>query len=1116
MKKLLTFFVAMIASISLMAQVTTSSISGKITDNNKGTLPGATVVATHTPSGSQYYAVADANGNYRLLNIRPGGPYTIEYRMVGFQTVKQEGVTATLGETKILNVRLNEEAIGLGEVTISAEAISNGMDSDRAGATTTVSTEQIATLPTITRSLNDVLALTPQAATTSNGLAIGGGNYRSSYVTVDGAAFNNAFGIGGNLPAGGSPISLDAIEAMTINVTPFDVRHSGFTGGAINAVTKSGTNNWHVSVYDYFTNDGLIGTKYGVKDELGNYPDRLKLSSSLDNTIGVSVGGPIVKDKLFFFVNFEYQSDVDPGQTQFARESEDDDFGGTTQYNRPTVAKMDEIKNYLKNTYNYDPGRYQNYSASTPDLKLLARLDWNISDKDKFNIRYSLVKNKYSTAPSSSINPLSSSVYNRNTYGRTSEYALYFESNRYFQEQNFSSVAAEWNHSFMSGRANNMLRATYSHQYEPRSFVGDLFPTVDILEPLEDGTPAVYTSFGPDPFTYGNLRDVQTVVATDEVTYLTGIHNFTFGAQYEFDNTKNGFMQGGAGYYVYNSWDDFVNNANPRAFAITYGNNEKHEQVYPSFNYMQGSLYAQDEMTLSERFKLSLGLRVELPYYPSIAGYNYNKEFAEGWDEVVNTLDEEGNIVSTENVHHAIADGNNSMSGRSTTDMPKAHVNFSPRLGFNWDLAGDRKYILRGGSGLYTGRLPFVWIVSTVGNSNCLQNQYINSNEEEQIKFFTNPTEIINNNSSLLLTGDLPAPQSTTLMDKDLCMPQTWKSSLAFDAELPGGIKATLEGIYNKDITSVAVTKLGIVEDGTIQLPGEPEARMKWKSEGIKNSVGGTVTPYYITNTDKNGYYYSGTAQLSKDFKCGLNLMAAYTYAEGKNVTDAIGDQVTSAFSTNAFGVNGSNVHELGYSSYVSPHRILLNAGWTWATGQHTTEQIGLYYEGFNHCYIGGYSYTRYSYTMTSNVNGDGGSNSLVYIPTESQLLAEGSPYTNAEEFNDFIKADKYLSAHRGQYAERGGAIAPWRHTFNFKYERTYKFHGGESVSFGIDVKNIANLFYRGWGNMQRLSSSDILKLNGNGSEENPYTYTFTNPTWNTYASTYSTWSAALNLRFNF
>ena len=1108
MKKLLTFFVAMIASISLMAQVTTSSISGKITDNNKATLPGATVVATHTPSGSQYYAVADANGNYRLLNIRPGGPYTIEYRMIGFQTVKQEGVVATLGETKILNVRMNEEAIGLGEVTVSAEAISNGMDSDRAGATTAIDNEQITTLPTISRSLNDVLALTPQAASTSNGLAIGGGNYRQSYVTVDGAAFNNAFGIGGNLPAGGSPISLDAIEAMTINITPFDVRHSGFTGGAINAVTKSGTNNWHASVYDYFTNDGLIGTKYGKKDELGNYPDRLMLSNSLDNTIGLSVGGPIVKDKLFFFVNFEYQSDIDPGQTHFARESEDDEWGGGTQYSRPTVERMDMIKDYLMKTYGYDPGRYQNYSASTPDYKLLARLDWNAGDKDKFNIRYSLVKNKYSSNPSNSVNPIVPNPYNRNTYGRTSDCALYFESNRYFQEQNFSSVAAEWNHSFLSGRGNNMLRATYSHQNEPRSFVGDLFPTVDILENIDtdgDGiaeTRAVYTSFGPDPFTYGNLRDVQTAVVTDEVSYLAGFNNLTFGAQFEFDNTKNGYMQGGAGYYVYGSWDDFVNGANPAAFAITYGNNENHDQVYPSFNYMQGSLYAQDEMTLSERFKLALGLRVELPYYPSIASYNTNAEF--------------DSLAMVESFY-TNADGEavpSTIYGLSTADMPKARVNFSPRLGFNWDLTGERKYIIRGGSGLYTGRLPFVWIVSTVGNSNCMQNQYINPYEETEIGFYTSPSEIINNNANLLTIGDLPAPQSTTIMDKGLRMPQTWKSSLGFDITIPGDIKATVEGIFNKDITTVAVTKLGIVRGEDIHLPGEPEARWSWNNEGITNSLNKGVTPYYITNTDNHGYYYSVTGQLSKDFKCGLNLMAAYTYAEGKNITDGIGDQVTSAFSTNAFGVNGSNAHELGYSSYVSPNRVLFNAGWTWNTGKHTTETVGLYYEGFNHCYIGNYSYTRYSYTMTSNVNGDGGSNSLAYIPTESQLMAENSPYTNAEEFNNFIKADKYLSAHRGQYAERGGAIAPWRHTFNFKYERTYKFDCGPSISAGIDVKNLANLFYRGWGNMQKLSSSDILKLSGNATDG--YTYTFTNPEWNTYASTYSTWSAALNLRFNF
>ena len=512
-------------------------------------------------------------------------------------------------------------------------------------------------------------------------------------------------------------------------------------------------------------------------------------------------------------------------------------------------------------------------------------------------------------------------------------------------------------------------------------------------------------------------------------------------------------------------------------------------------------------MSLTERFNLSVGLRLEVPTYPSISSYNRNQEFEAGWNKV----DENGNIIA----HHALADGDNSISGLSTTDMPEARMNFSPRIGFNWDLMGDRSLILRGGSGFYTGRLPFVWIVSTVGNSNCMQNQFITTNED--VTFATSPDAIIAANSDKLTVGDLPAPQSPTIMDKDLKMPQTWKSSLALDAKLPGGIKATLEGIYNKDITSVAVTKLGIKKDGSIQLPGEPGERDNWVSEHLINSLGKDVTPYYITNSDNKGYYYSGTAQLSKDFDCGLNLMAAYTYSNGKNVIDGIGDQVTSAFNTNTFGVNGSNSQELGYSSYVSPNRILLNVGWTWPSGKRTTETIGLYYEGFNHCYIGGFSYTRYSYTMASNVNGDGGANSLAYIPTETQLFDGSMPFVseeNAAAFNQFIKEDKYLNDHRGEYAERGGAIAPWRHTFNFKYERTIKFNGGEKLSFGIDVNNIANLIYRGWGNMQRLNSSDILKYSKDA--EGNYQYEFTSPTWSEYASTYSTWSAALNVRLSF
>jgi hypothetical protein len=1107
MKKLLTLFFAMIASTVLMAQVTTSSINGKITDNKKEALLGATIVATHTPSGTKYYAVADNNGIYNFLNIRSGGPYKMEVKMMGFQDIVKDNITVALGENLTLNFVMTDKIVGLEEVTISAQAQSN----THIGTTTRINSEQIAALPTISRNLNDVLSLTPQASITSNGLAIGGGNFRQSYVTVDGAAFHNAYGIGSNLPAGGTPITLDALESVNISIAPHDVRQSGFTGGSVNAVTKSGTNQLHASVYDYFTSDGLVGTRFGHKDDNGRYPDNLLFGQSLLNTTGISIGGPVVKNKLFYFINFEYETDIAAGQMRYARQTEMSEWGGNTQYNRPTVAKMNEIREYLINTYGYDPGKYQDYSFSTPDYKLMARMDWNINDNNRFNIRYSMVKHQFFSAPSNSITPLSSSLYNKNVYGRGSIYSMYFESSNYIQQQNFSSVASELNSRFLNGRLTNTLRAVYSNQHEPRKMTRDVFPTVDILETLDDGTKAVYTSFGPDPFTYGTGSTVHSFIATDELSYSTGIHHIVGGLQFEFDKTINRFMQGGAGYYVYNSWDDFVNQATPAAFTIAYGNNENHEQVATSFNFFQNSLYAQDEMRLSEKFKLTAGLRVEMPYYPSI-DYNINKEFQNGWDEIL--YDTLGNQIGTQ--HHAIADGDNSLSDHSTADMPKARVDYSPRLGFEWDVTGDKKLVLHGGTGLYTGRLPLVWIVTTVCNSNVAQGTYLTYNKP--MAFYSSVDSIIVHNSDKLKIGDLPASQIATILDKNLRMPQTWKSSLALDAKLPGGINASLEGVFGKDLSSVTVNCLGLFQDDSIQLPGEPLKRAHWKSEGLVNSIGGAITPFYITNSKENGFYYSATGLLSKEFDFGLSLMAAYTYSCGKNVTDGIGDQVMSSYTNNTFGVHGSNSNEVGYSSYVSPNRVLLNAGWTWSVGKHTSEMLSCYYEGYNLCYVGSYSYSRYSYTMTGNVNGDFGAHSLAYIPSHDDLYAQDAngdyimPFVseeNRDAFESFIKSDSYLNSHRGAYAVRGGVIAPWRHTVNLKYERTYKFDNGQALSFGVDVKNIGNLLYRGWGNVKQLSSSDIIAWS-NGK------YQFIQPVWNDCADVISTWSAALNLRFSF
>lgn len=1091
MKIVVLAIISLVAGTVAYAQVTTASISGRISDKD-GAVPGAAVIATYTPTGANYYAITDANGNYRINGITPGGPYTVKVDMLGYRKAQTEGVYAPLGESVIVNTTIQVEDLSLDAAVFVADASESGMNLRRSGAGTAVSQRTMGALPTVNRSMNDVMKLTPQASSTSNGLAIGGGNYRSSYVTVDGAAFNNAFGIGSNLPAGGSPISLDALEQMSVNITPFDVRHSGFTGGAINAVTKSGTNEYHATIYDYFSSQELQGHK--VEDAT------LTINDFLNHTVGASIGGPIIKNKLFFFVNGEYTWDNVPGSSKVVSTGSGrvgasfNPTDGTVV--RPTDTFMNEVLAYLQDKYNYNPGRYQGYSLKTPDYKFMARLDWNINDNNKLNVRFSHTHNYGSSSPSNSVNPIVPNPYDRNNYGRTSNYAQFFESNRYYQEQNFTSLAAELN-SRISNSVSNTFRFTWSHQDEPRSFEGGNFPTVDIMEPYE-GTNAVLTSFGPDPFTYGNLRDVQTYVVTDELSWLKGIHNFTFGAQFEYDKTKNGYMQGGLGYYVYDSWEDFKAETTPAAFAITHSNRDDLAQVFPAFEYMQTSLYAQDEINISDYFKLTAGLRIELPMYPTIAG-NENKEF----------------------LQLGIDNPTSSLAGHSTADMPKSRVNISPRLGFNWDVLKDRSVIVRGGAGLYTGRIPFVWIVSVAGNSNCLQAQYIlpRNSDAHYPTFHADLNDILTDIYGGTFTAqDLAAPTGATILDKNLKMPTTLKGSLAVDVRLPWGIKGTVEGIYNKDLETVAALRLGYAKtEGGLQLPGEPTARNKWSSENIKNSQNSAVSAYYLTNKTLDGkslpkgHYYSVTAQLSKDFNWGLSLMAAYTRSGSKSIQEGYGDQVSSLFSGGNYAVNGSNEPELGHSAFVSPNRFIANVSYRIPEGKNSTT-IGLFYEGYNHCYVGTYSYTRYSYVL-GKLTGEGGSNNLMYIPTDAEL--ESMPFTSDENkaaFKAFLASDSYTKNHRGEYSTRGAKVAPWQGRINLKVSHDFNFNvcgRKNTLQLGVDVLNVANLLNSDWGLTKQVKTENILNYSGGK-------YTYTEPVTNSYKSTFCTWQMLLSAKWSF
>lgn len=1097
MQKRLHLLVALLAFMvtTAMAQITTSSVSGKITANGEDVI-GATIKAVHQPSGTVYRAVTNIDGRYSIQGMRPGGPYVLEVTYVGYKNKQVKGISLSLGQNTVLNETLSEDAAQLEDVVIVADR-NNNMRTDRAGATTSINADQIEAVPTVSRSMNDLLKLTPQGANVGSGFSVGGGNYRQSYVTVDGAAFNNAFGIGGNLPGNGSPISLDALDQISVSSSPYDVRLSGFTGGAISAVTKSGTNQFKGTAYMYTTNSHLRGNK------VSDY--ELNRLQSHSTTWGASFGGPIIKDKLFFFANGEYQSNISAGPSGTARVNASDEWSPSSgTVHRPLQSDMDNMLSFLNKTYGYNPGRYQGYSLDTPSYKFLARIDWNINENNKLNFRFSKSHDKDSSSPSSSTTPFKDSVIypggedatgGKSQSGRTANSGLYFESARYYQEKNFTSFAAEWNSKW--GGVNNVLRATYSYQDEPRTYVGGMFPTVDILK-----NGSYYMGFGPDPFTEGNLRQVKTFVATDEATWSMGIQNFTAGLQYETNKATNGFGAASAGYYVFESMDDFMNGKAPRSYGVTFPMDGS-SPFQATMKYNQFSAYVQDQVNFSDRFRLTAGLRFELPIYPELENC-YNKAFA-----ALKYKDNAGNEHSY-----------------STDQLPDAPLTVSPRVGFNWDILGNHKLVLRGGTGYFVGRLPFVWLVSAVSNAGCGQYTYYYNTPSDKSanylmdKFYASRDEqvkVLQQQGLAVNREDAAAPSSPTIIDKDLKMNATWKTSLALDAKLPYDVDFSLEGIYSREFNPATVINLSRYWDGkTVKLaPGDER---HYFSQSNKNN------PYMITNAGHKAYYYSITASLAKKFDFGLNLSASYTYSKAKSYGDGVGDQVSSAYYNNRYSVNGNNDMELGYGTYVAPNRLLISASYKKDYGKNFGSEVGLIYEGMNMGYADGYSCTRYTYQLTSNVVGDYGSNGLVYIPASREALNEwnfkdNGSYTAEQQKDDFwayINQDDYLKNHKGEYAERGGAVMPWHHQLDFKFNQNFYLNvAGQknTLQFGVDIKNLANLLNNSWGLYKTVNNTKLLKYTAgkNGAQgsfqfqkngKNVLSKTYTNNT--SFNSTYS------------
>ncbi len=1045
MKRIFILLLALATPLSfLLGQgVTTSSLKGKILDSDGKEVKGVTVAVINQANGSQYGTISFDDGSYKLQGLQVGGPYKIVVSLIGYDTKEENNIFLKLNEEAVINFSIKPVESEIGEVVVTYDP-NNVMNSNRTGAETNISSKQIQILPTISRGQQDLTRLTPQ----SSGNSFGGRNSLFNNFSLDGSIFNNSFGLDYATPGGQSdaqPVSMDAIEQVQVSLAPFDVREGGFTGAGVNAVTKSGTNDVKATVYYYTRNEKMIGNKV-AGEEIQNFDYSALLT-------GVTVGGPIVKNKLFFFVSFEADR-----RDQLAHGFVAND-GSNTGANVTSISETDiiAVQQHLIDEWGYDPGRYHGYNHETYNNKILAKLDWNINDKHKFSVRYNMLD------AWKDILPHPEAIIGR---GPTS-YRLPFENESYTINNGIQSVISELNSRF-SNKFFNKVIAGFTQFSDTRDPHSSPFPVIDIFD--ANGNLAI--SAGSEMFSTHNILNQQVIQFTDNMTYYAGKHTITGGVNFEkfmFENSFNLFYYP---WHMYGSVADFlattvadvdynaeVAAANSKPYTVSY------------VNVAQLGVYAQDEFNLMDNLNVTVGLRVDVPFYFNDIAADTDIQNYTGWKNT------QGQSVSVD-----------------PSKWPSNNLMWSPRMGFNWDVLKNNKFKVRGGTGIFTGRIPFVW----------LGNQSTNSVLSPGYTFQINTTE------------------------DGFKYPQVWKSDLAIDYDLGKGWIASVEGIYGKDINAVVHRNYNMLAPSETLSGADNRAIFAGFNEvNIYSSDPSAIAfldaGVIVMENVKDGYQANLTGQLKKRFDFGFDFSAAYTYTESKDYTSIPAEIAADAFQRNPV-VGDPNQSMFSYSRYGLKHRIIASGVYRKEYGKMATS-VGMFFE------MG--KGNRYSYTYAGDLNQDAiVNNDLIYVPADQSEInfgtvtaGVGTIATDASAqwtaLEAFINQDEYLSTRKGDYAERNGAMLPWFSQLDISVAQDFTIKVKEksnTIRISVDILNAGNMINSNWGVRELASTYNPITFNGLDDSNVPY-YSFnTNLTQSHIHDTsiLSKWQMQFGIRYIF
>ena len=1035
-----------LASVVGAQGVTTGSMAGSVRGPN-GPVATARVVAVHQPSGTTYQTVSRADGRFLIPAMRVGGPYSVTAIALGFERSSQDGLEVTLGSSTDVPLSMKAAVVTLTGVQVTATG--GALSSRITGASTTIPKEALAAFPTIGRTITDFTRLTPQAS----GSSFAGQDNRLNNITLDGSSFNNAFGLGSGQPGGRtnvSPIPIDAIEQLQVNIAPFDVRQGGFTGAGVNAVTKSGGNEFKGSLYYTTRNQGLVGdSTAGVFFNKGVF----KFAQP-----GGYVSGPIIKNKLFFFADYETDDLTQPATSFVANTGGQAIAGNTT---RVLQSDVDALSSFLQTKFNYTTGPAQAFNLVVPSARYIAKLDWNVSDRNKFSFRYSQLTSK-SDQPVSNSNALGTLGNRRDNLNSMS-----FQNSGYAIKENINSFIGELN-SQVGTNMSNQIIAGYTKNDESRESKGTLFPLVDI-----NNNGSNYLSFGFEPFTPNNVLRYNTLQFQDNFTIYTDKHDVTLGVTAQRYKSDNGFSPGLQSAYVYNSLDDFYRDANDflanpnrtvspvtlSRFQVRYNNIPGLTAPIQPLRVNTFGAYLQDEWRATNRLRVTLGVRLDLPQFENTA---FNNPLA----NALSFRDQTGATVSY-----------------NTGKLPNANVLLSPRVGFNWDVQGDRRTVLRGGTGIFSGTPPYVWISNQLGNTGVLTgfDQLDNTTARP---FNPNPDRY----KPTTVTGAPAATYELNVTSPDYKFSQIWRTNFAIDRRLPWGFIATAEGLYGTEVNGPYYVNANLPAANSAFTGADQ--RQRWTTG--RNRINSNVTAAYVVSNATTGHSYNVSGSLAKSFTKGFFGKAAYAFGETKNSFDP-GSTAATNWTANAQS-NDPNNPGVQFSTFSPGHRMFLALSYRKEYFRFGATQLSLFTEGRTQ--------GNTSYTFSADANGDAaGANDLIYIPRNASEMnfqqygvnAAGSvvttnparTFTVADQqaaWESYIVQDKYLSSRRGQYAERNAVFLPilFRTDLGVTQEVFQKLGGRRNtLAIRFDILNLDNLINKKWGAGDRLVSTTPLLPQG-------------------------------------